>query len=86
MILEMAKTGRYGEVALTEADLEQMEKSFGGKVPVTVGHEISGNMPAAGWVKNVHWVKRRATSSAWRWWVKAQSKSGFSVFMQTGSG
>ncbi|GAB1536604.1 hypothetical protein ADMFC3_22350 [Geovibrio sp. ADMFC3] len=53
MILEMAKTGRYGEVALTEADLEQMEKSFGGKVPVTVGHEISGNMPAAGWVKNV---------------------------------
>ncbi|QAR34109.1 hypothetical protein EP073_12050 [Geovibrio thiophilus] len=53
MILEMAKTGRYGEVTLTEADLEQMEKSFGGKVPVTVGHEIAGDMPAAGWVKNI---------------------------------
>ncbi len=57
MILEMAKTGRYGEVTLTEADLEQMEKSFGGKVPVTVGHEIAGNMPAAGWVKNI-WAEK----------------------------
>lgn len=57
MILEMAKIGTYGEVALTEADLEQMEKSFEGKIPITVGHEIAGDMPAAGWVKNI-WAEK----------------------------
>jgi hypothetical protein len=53
MILELAKAGEYGDTVLTEADLDQLELTFSGNIPVTVGHEISGEMPAFGWVKNI---------------------------------
>jgi hypothetical protein len=77
MILEMAKTGKYGDVVLSEADLEQMELSFACNIPVTVGHEITGNMPAAGWVKNI-WTENGVLMGEAELgsWLKDASENG----------
>jgi hypothetical protein len=55
MILELAKTGTHGDIALTSEDFEQVVANFNtdDKVPVTIGHEMDDTSYAAGWVIDV---------------------------------
>ncbi|WP_022852033.1 hypothetical protein [Limisalsivibrio acetivorans] len=56
MILEIAKTGSYGDTVITPEILGEIAASFAGDVPVTAGHELADSMPALGWVKRI-WVE-----------------------------
>ncbi|PLX66011.1 MAG: hypothetical protein C0602_12830 [Denitrovibrio sp.] len=53
MKLELAKTGNHNGITITEDDIREMEQTFCGDVPVTIGHEMDDSMPAYGWVMSL---------------------------------
>jgi len=53
MKLELAKTGNHNGITITQEDIADMQSTFCGDVPVTIGHEMDDAMPAYGWVKSV---------------------------------
>jgi len=53
MKLELAKAGNHNGITITEEDIADMQSTFCGDVPVTIGHEMDDTMPAYGWVKSV---------------------------------
>lgn len=53
MKLELAKTGNHNGISITTEDIQDMEQTFCGEVPVTIGHEMDDTMPAYGWVHSV---------------------------------
>jgi hypothetical protein len=51
--LELVRTGKFGDVEITEKDLEELVQNFQGEVPITLGHTLADYMPAVGWVKRI---------------------------------
>ncbi|HOP33238.1 MAG TPA: hypothetical protein PKU94_07680 [Candidatus Hydrothermia bacterium] len=53
MHIELVRAGKFGDVEITEKDIEELAENFKGEVPVTIGHSLADYMPAVGWVKSV---------------------------------
>jgi len=51
--IELVRAGKFGDVEITENDLDELVQNFQGEVPVTIGHSLADYMPAVGWVKKV---------------------------------
>jgi len=63
MRIELAKVGIFGAdgTPVTEVDLEDVAETFGGEVPITLGHTLADWMPAFGWVKGVEYDPEKKT-------------------------
>jgi len=53
MKLELCKTGKYNDVVIQEKDLNEMEETFSGRVPIVIGHQKADYLPAFGWITSV---------------------------------
>lgn len=53
MKLELARAGNHNGISISQEDICAMAATFGGNVPVTIGHELDDTMPAFGWVESL---------------------------------